>query len=244
MSRQDVAIVTGAGGGIGRAIAFELARRGNAIIAVDQSADAVNGVVEELRSAGHDAQANALDISDGAALDALIGGLGRIDVIVNNAGIFEVKAFSDLTAEDYRRSYEINVIASAEIVRRALPKLDRGAAIVNIASVAMFGAFNYAHYAASKAAVGGLTRSMALEFAGRGIRANAVAPGPIKTPMLLDRVDADMANVLKRIPLGCFGEPEDIAAAVGYLASPEAKFVTGVILVVDGGRTLTGPVAS
>lgn len=240
MEDRKIAVVTGAGGGIGRAICFDLAGRGAEIVAVDRNVEAVAAIAADLRAAGHSAREVNLDLTDGAALDALVADTGRIDILVNNAGVFDVKPFTDLTGDDFRRNYEVNVVASAELIRRALPRMPSGGAILNIASVAMFGAFNFAHYAASKAAVGGLTKSLALEFASRGIRVNAVAPGAIKTPMLLGRNDGDYSNVIRRIPLGHFGEPEDIAAAVGFLTSDQAKYITGVVLVVDGGRVLTG----
>lgn len=243
MSNTKVAIVTGAGGGIGAAICQVLASRGNEIIAVDRNESAMDKVVSGLKEKGHSARAVALDITDGKSLDSLIASVPAVSVLVNNAGIFDVKNFVDLTADDFRRTYEVNVVAMAELTRRALSKMQKGDAIVNIASVAMYGALNFAHYSASKAAVGALTKSLALELAPRGIRANAVAPGAIATPMLLDRKDSDSSNVLKRIPLGAYGDPGDIANAVGFLSSQDAKYITGVVLAVDGGRTLSGPSA-
>lgn len=243
MNAKRIAIVTGAGGGIGRAICAELASRGQRVVALDRRKAAVQELAAKMRQEGHDVVPEAVDLSDGGSLDSVVAGIPRVDTVVNNAGIFDVKDFVDLTADDFRRHYDVNVVASTELIRRCLPKMAEGSAIVNLASVAMFGALNFAHYAASKAAVGALTKSLALELAKKGIRVNAVAPGPIATPMLLNRSDSDAGNVIKRVPLGRIGEPEDIAAAVGFLSSTAAKFITGVVLVVDGGRTLTGPTA-
>ena len=164
-----------------------------------------------------------------------------MDVLVNNAGIFDIIQFFDLVPEDFRRTYEVNVVSVFDLTRRLAPQMPEGSAIVNISSRAIQGAMNYAHYIASKSAIVGLTRAMALELAERRIRVNAVSPGAIKTDMLASRLDTDFAALLKHQPLGRLGDPEDIASSIVFLASPEADFITGQMLTVDGGRSLGGP---
>ncbi|MBA4222533.1 MAG: short-chain dehydrogenase [Methylobacterium sp.] len=241
MTPQRIAVVTGAGSGIGRATALRLASDGDHVIVAERDPESASRVAGEIESAGGSAETAVLDVTDAAALDTAISRLTRIDVLVNNAGILSVKPFEDLRPDDYRRMFEVNVIAVAEVSRRVVARMPRGGAIVNLSSRAIFGAVNYAHYIAAKSAVAGLNRAMALEFADRGIRVNAVAPGAIKTPMLALRTDTDESAFLRHQPLGRLGMPEDIAAAIAFLASPQASFVTGQMLLVDGGRSLGGP---
>lgn len=233
-------IVTGGGAGIGRAIALHLAARGDRVIVADLNADRADETVALIEQAGGPASAEVLDVTDMDAAGALIGGLDDLGCLVNNAGIFNVKAFDTLTADDFRQMYEVNVVAMFGLCQRAARAMDRGGAIVNIASRAMLGAAQYVHYATSKAAVGGLTRSLALELAPRAITVNAVAPGVIETDMLRARSDTNLDALRDMQPGGTLGEPDDIAAAVAFLASGEAKFITGQTLLVDGGRSLGG----
>lgn len=241
MAESRIAVVTGAGSGIGRATALLLAAEGAHVIIAERDPDSAARVASEIAATGGSAQAFPLDVTDGPALDALVASLPRVDVLVNNAGILSVSAFADLRPDDYRRMFEVNVIAVAEVSRRVVTKMPRGGAIVNLSSRAIFGAVNYAHYIAAKSAVAGLNRAMALEFAACGIRVNAVAPGAVKTPMLAMRTDMHEDVFLRHQPLGRIGLPEDIAAAIVFLASPQASFITGQMLLVDGGRSLGGP---
>lgn len=240
MSPRTNAIVTGAAGGIGRTICLELGRRGHHVVATDIGEQGLNALGEALAAAHISYTLVPADITKSEDLDRIVATVDSVAVLANNAGIFNTISFEDLTADDYRRQFETNVIAASELSRRAMEKMDRGSAIVNTVSIAMHGGWYMTHYTASKAALAGVTRSLALALAAKGIRVNAVAPGAIATPMLLDRQDDKAALVISRIPMGAYGRPEDIAAAVGFLSSDEARYVTGAILPVDGGRSLMG----
>lgn len=236
------AIVTGAGSGIGRAIARRLANEGFAVIVVDRAADPAEETARQLRAEGHEARAEVLDITDAAATQRLIETAPNLRVLVNNAGIFDVKKFDQLTADDFRRMYEVNLIAMFTLCQQAARVLPEGGRIINLASRAAFGARNYAHYAASKAGVAGLTKALALELAARQITVNAIAPGVIMTDMLLERPDG-IAELAAEQPTGKLGKPEHIAHAAAFFASPFAEYVTGQVLIVDGGRSVGGTAA-
>jgi len=236
------AIVTGAGAGIGRAIAHRLADDGYAVIVAERAAAAALETVAQLTAEGHEARAVVLDITDARATQALIDGASNLRVLVNNAGIFNTRDFDQLTADDFRQMYEINLVAMFTLCQQAARVLPEGGRIINLASRAAFGARNYAHYVASKAGVAGFTKALALELAARQITVNAVAPGVIMTDMLRERSEG-IEGMRVQQPSGKLGEPEHIAHAVAFFADPRAEFVTGQVLIVDGGRSVGGTAA-
>lgn len=236
------AIVTGAGAGIGRAIAHRLADEGYAVIVADRAEAAAQETVAQLTAKGHEARAVVLDITDPAATQALIDGAANLRVLVNNAGIFNTRDFDKLTADDFRQMYEINLVAMFTLCQQAARVLPEGGRIINLASRAAFGARNYAHYVASKAGVAGFTKALALELAAKQITVNAVAPGVIMTDMLRERSEG-IEGMRVQQPSGKLGEPEHIAHAVAFFADPRAEFVTGQVLIVDGGRSVGGTAA-
>jgi len=240
MSERPLAVVTGGGAGIGAAISRVLARDGYRVLLVDLHADKAAETAGTIRQDGGEAEGIGLDITDADGLERLVQKAGTVRLLVNNAGIFDVKGFFDLGPADFRRMYEVNLVALFSLSQKLAARMQPGAAIVNIASRAMLGARHYAHYVASKAAVAGLTKAMALELAEGGIRVNAVAPGVIETDMLKARSDTDLDGLRALQPMKSLGAPEDIAEAVAFLGSDRARFITGQVLLVDGGRSLGG----
>lgn len=243
MISKPQALVTGGASGIGWAIARRLVEDGFAVAIVDMNAELAATRVDELVSAGHAASAHAIDITDQAAVENLIATLPPVAALVNNAGIFADRPFTETTVDQFRRTYEVNLIAPFLIARAALARMNAGARIVNIASRAYLGAKNQIDYVASKGAVVSFTRALAMEVIGRGILVNAVAPGLIDTPILRALTPERMAAQLALQPTGRAGRPEDIANAVSFLVSPRTDFITGQVLFVDGGKSLGGTAA-
>lgn len=236
-SIPPLALVTGAARGIGKAIAARLAEDGFEVIVLDRDGAAAQACAREI---GAGARAAVADLLDREATAALIARERPLSALVNNAGIFDERAFFDLSVEDFRRMYDVNLIAMFALSQAAAARMKPGAKIVNIASRAFLGARNHAHYVASKAAVVGLTRAMAMELAARGVLVNAVAPGLVDTPLLQALTPERMAAQLALQPTGKAGRPQDIANAVAFLAAPRMDFITGQVLMVDGGKSLGG----
>ncbi len=239
-----IAVVTAAGAGIGRASALAFHREGARVWA----ADIDTAALETLRAEAHGIETVKLDVRSDDAVTRFFAGLGRCDILLNCAGMVPNGTLLDSTLEVFNASWDLNVLSMVRTMRAAIPgMLERGAgAIVNMASVvsSMKGAPNRSAYGTTKAAVIGLTKSVAADYVTRGIRCNAICPGTVDTPSLRGRLAAQsdpkaaLAAFLARQAMGRFGNPEEIAAMAVYLASDESVFVTGQAFAIDGGWTI------
>jgi len=242
---NQVAVVTGAGRGIGRAIALRFAAEGADVVCVSRTADNAAKVAAEVQATGRRAWAHAVDVADPVAVAAagarILGETGRVDILVNNAGVTRDGLLMRMSDADWDTVIDTNLrgaFAFTKALARAFIK-QRSGRIVNVASViGLIGNAGQANYAASKAGLIGFTKSVARELASRGITVNALAPGFIETDMTSGLSDDLKAGILKQVPLGHLGQAEDIAAAALFLASPAARYITGQVLVVDGGMVM------
>jgi 3-oxoacyl-[acyl-carrier protein] reductase len=242
---NQIAVVTGAGRGIGRAIALKFAAEGADVVCVSRTAENSEKVANEVRALGRKAWAHAVDVSDSAAVNAAAGKIladcGKVDILVNNAGVTRDGLLMRMSDADWDAVLDTN-LKGAFLVTKAFSRAfvkQRAGRVINVSSViGLIGNAGQCNYAASKAGLIGFTQSLARELASRGITVNAIAHGFIDTDMTAVVNEQMRAEVLKRIPLGCFGQPEDIASAALYLASPAARYVTGQVLTVDGGMVM------
>ena len=244
MSLQGrTALVTGAATGIGRATALLFAQAGARVVVNHwRQAPEAQALVAQIVATGGKASAVEADVSDAAAVQAMADAVGAVDLLVNNAGIIQEKAFLDTTEADWDRMMAVDLKAVFLVCRAFIPgMLSKGqGAIVNIASdLGILGRERYAPYCAAKAGVIGLTKSLAREFAPQHIRVNAIAPGPVATAMVsLEHMSAEWVEKELAIPQHRLGAPEDIAATVLFLASDLAGFYTGQVLGPNGGSVM------
>jgi meso-butanediol dehydrogenase/(S,S)-butanediol dehydrogenase/diacetyl reductase len=237
---DKVALVTGGASGIGLATAERFAKDGTRVAIVDLRSDAAEQAARRVAAASHpDVAAFACDVSDEAAVtrsvEAVLAHFGRWDVLVNNAGLMTFAPFESLTTDDWLRVLRVDLLGAFYFSREAFRRMAPGGAIVNVSSIhAEETTPGVAHYAAAKAAMVSLTRSAAIEGGPRGLRANAVLPGAIDTPMLWN--NPNVKSGLEKIERAKVGSPADVAAAIVYLAGDDARFVQGVAMRVDGGR--------
>jgi len=242
---NQIAVVTGGGRGIGRAIAVKFASEGADVVVVSRTAVNAEKVAEEIRALGRRAWAFAVDVADAAAVNAaaeqILAAAGRVDILVNNAGVTRDGLLMRMSDADWDTVLDTN-LKGAFLVTKAFTRAfvkQRSGRILNVSSViGLIGNAGQCNYAASKAGLIGFTQSVARELASRGITVNAIAPGFIETDMTAELNEALRTELLKRIPLGVLGQTEDIAAAALYLASPGARYVTGQVLTVDGGMVM------
>ncbi|MBW2561773.1 MAG: 3-oxoacyl-ACP reductase FabG [Deltaproteobacteria bacterium] len=248
--KDKVAIVTGASKGIGKAIAEAYAREGASVVLASRSLNVLETNAQEIKQAGGEAMAVSVDIRKVESINDLVkktvDRYGRLDLLVNNAGITMGGPSEDLAPEDWRMALETDLFgvffASQAAARIMMPQ--GGGGIINISSVnGILAAPRRAAYCASKAAVNGLTKVLAIEWADRKIRVNAIAPGYVRTELVQDVIDKGAISldaILRRTPQGRIGEVEDIAGLAVYMASDESSYMTGSIVNIDGGWAAYG----
>lgn len=241
----QIALVTGAGRGIGRAIALKFAKAGADVVCVSRTLENSQRVAQEVQALGRKSWPHALDVSDAAAVtqavEAILAACGKVDILVNNAGVTRDGLMVRMSEADWDTVLDTN-LKGAFLLTKALTRAfmkQRSGRIINVASVVgLIGNAGQCNYSASKAGLLGFTKSAARELASRGVLVNAIAPGFIETDMTAGLKEELKTELLKSIPLGSFGQAEDIAEAALFLASSAARYITGQVLAVDGGMVM------
>ncbi|SRR5579883_627687 len=253
-----IAVVTGAAMGIGQAIAIRLAEAGAHVIVTDYNEPAAQETAASIYESGGNAEAQYMDVSNAETVKSVIERIGyehkRIDILVNNAAIYPMQPFLSIDDELWRKTLEVNVMGVARCIRATVPQMVKAGSgtIINLASINSYHPQrNLVHYDTSKGGVIMMTKTLALELSASNIRVNAVAPGGIQTPGAMAAAQAAMSSIedsgsrinkqafMERIPIRRMGQPDDIARAVLFLASPMADYITGEVLIVDGGFLLS-----
>jgi len=242
---NQIAVVTGAGRGIGRAIALKYAHEGADVVVISRTQENSEKVAAEIRALGRQAWAHAVDVADSAAVSAaaekILADCDKVDILVNNAGVTRDGLLMRMSDADWDTVLNTNLKGAfffTKAFSRTFAK-QRSGRIINISSViGLIGNPGQCNYAASKAGLIGFTQSVARELAGRGVTANCIAPGFIETDMTAELNAELKANILKQVPMGKFGAADDIANAALFLASASASYVTGQVLTVDGGMVM------
>ena len=243
--RSRIALVTGAGSGIGRAIAEKLAQNGERVVVNDVNPDTTNEVVAGIKEWGGEAAAAPGDVSDAESVQRIVAATheayGSPEILVNNAGFLQQKRFVDLTVEDFDRMIAVHLRGTFLCTRAVLPEmLSRGSGIiVNVASqLGQIGGIELCHYSSAKAGIIGLTKSLAREVSAQGVRVNAVAPGPINTELVLGLSEEWRNAKAAELPLGRFGEPWEVAETVAFLVSDGAALYVGQTLGPNSGDVM------
>ncbi|WP_342359429.1 SDR family NAD(P)-dependent oxidoreductase [Terrarubrum flagellatum] len=235
MVAAPTAIVTGGASGIGLATVKRLAADGFNVIAIDRDGEKLAALKAE-----NNVSTAVADVCDRAAIAQAMDGCATLDALVCVAGIYQPRQFDEISDDDFRRMLDVNLIGVFIAAQEAARRMKPGAKIVTVSSRAAIGGTGFAHYVASKAGVVGLTRAMAMELRARQIAVNSVAPGFTDTPMTRS-MPADQYAVAQSLePSGKAADPDDIAGAIAFLASPSTRFITGQTLFVDGGKSLGG----
>jgi 3-oxoacyl-[acyl-carrier protein] reductase len=242
--KDKVALITGAAGGIGAATARRFAREGATVAINDARPDGLDAVAGEVRAAGVKALVLPGDVTKKAECDRMVqevtGTFGRLDILINNAGINRDAMAAKMTEEQWDAVLSVNLKGTFLCAQAALPGMRERAwgRVINTSSIGSLGNIGQSNYAASKAGVIGLTKTLALEYAKYGVTVNAVAPGPVMTAMLAGVPDAIRERIIAQVPVGRIAAPDEIASVHVFLASDEAAFITGQVIFADGGMSV------